>query len=128
MVNSKEIKTTVSSAWKYLEGLNRLESIDINIPVSIGFPIIENIHRIKNAIAPSMELRDKIILKYSNGTNQINKNENPEEYKMCSVELEELGNMEISISILSIDVSSLKSIELPMWAFFALSFMCIGGD
>lgn len=126
MVNSKEIKTTVSSAWKYLEGLNRLESIDINIPVSIGFPIIENIHRIKNAIAPSMELRDKIILKYSNGTNQINKDENPDEYEKCSKELEKLGGMELEISILCIEPSKMRSTELPMWAFFVLSFMCSG--
>lgn len=126
MSKSKNIKVSVANAYKYLEGLNRLESINTSTPVEIGFPIIENIHRIKNALSSSMELRDKIILKYSNGSNQINKDENPDEYEKCSKELEKLGGMELEISILCIEPSKMRSTELPMWAFFALSFMCSG--
>lgn len=125
---TSKINVTVAQAYKYLEGIRKLESLEVNVPVEVGFPIIENISRIDQALKPSIELRNKTILKYSKGNGQINQSENPEEYKACCNELDKLGNMEIELSIVMVDANKLHDIDLPMWAFFALSFMSIGGN
>lgn len=125
---TSKINVTVAQAYKYLEGIRKLESLEVNVPVEVGFPIIENISRIDQALKPSIELRNKTILKYSKGNGQINQSENPKEYKACCDELDKLGNMEIELSIVMVDANKLHDIDLPMWAFFALSFMSIGGN
>lgn len=125
---TKKYKTTVAMAHNIIENLNKFETLEINLPIEVGFPIIENIRRMQDALESSNKMRDKVILKHSDGTGQINQEESPEEYKACINELTKLGNMDIEIDIYTIDVDKIRTVSLPMWAMFAIGFMMDGGD
>ena len=121
--STKKMTTTVAQAFKWLDGLKRLETLDINVPIEIGLPIMNNLHWLQSELVPALELRDKTILKFSNGKNAIDKESDPEKYAACMNELEKLGNAELEVQISMIDMKKLKLENAPIWAFFALDFM-----
>lgn len=104
------------------QGLEKVSSVETNIPVSEGFKIIKNKNAIKRELEAFEEMRNAIVSKYADDNGEVKKDD--PNFETCLKEVSELGNQECEdISFKKIKLSALENLELPMNVISAITFM-----
>ena len=65
------MKLTNSEAFSILEGLKSIAGKATEIPVEAAYSLVRTRHAIEQAVRPYVELRDQLIMKYSDGTGTL---------------------------------------------------------
>lgn len=105
-----------------LQGLGRVTELKAELPVSIGYKIVQNKKIIEKLLEPYEEMKDSIIKKYADKDNEV-KYDNPH-YKDCVFELNELSNQDVEeFEAKKVSLSSIEKYDLPISAIEAISFM-----
>lgn len=109
---------------KYIElfsmnqSLQKLSTVEKDIPIKTGLKIVKNIQTIQTLLSPVDKMRNEIIKKYSNGTNEIKQSD--ENYAKCASKINELMGEETEIELEKIRLSDLDGISLPISVISAL--------
>ena len=112
---------TNEEALKILEGLTKFRDSDIEIPIEVGYRIIQNIKSLKDALEPYEEARIQTIQKYSDDGESVEpKSKN---YKFCRRDINTLLRIAIDVDVNEIAWSAIKNIKAPMNCVNALMFM-----
>lgn len=65
------MKFTNSEAFSILEGLKGIAGKATEMPVEAAYNLVRARHAIEQAVQPYIELRDQLIMKYSDGTGTL---------------------------------------------------------
>ena len=109
---------------KYIElfsmnqSLQKLSTVEKDIPIRTGLKIVKNIQSIQSLLAPVDKMRNEIIMKYSNGANEIKQSD--ENYAKCASKINELMEEETEIGLEKISLSDLDGISLPISVISAI--------
>lgn len=109
-----------SKAAAFIGEVAKVEGTSNIFPVKVGFKIIKNRISLERDAQPYIEMRDKIISKYSNGKGILR--EQDENYDICKKEIAEIDE-EISPKIEKIKLSEIENLNLPIDILSSLSFM-----
>lgn len=105
-----------------LRGLEKVTNLETELPVSIGYKIVQNKKTIEKLLEPFEEMKENIIKKYADKDNEV-KHDNPH-YKDCVIELNELSNQEVEdFEVKKVSLSSIENYDLPISAIKAIGFM-----
>ena len=113
----------IRDASQYFEALQNLTVTDHEFSVKTGLKIIQNKNKLKSELDSYFELRNEAILKYSDGTGEIDAKVNPKQFQECRQYVQELENEDVVIEFNKIKLSELENIQLPLKTIQALSFM-----
>lgn len=109
---------------KYIElfqmnkSLQKLSTVEKDVPIKTGLKIIKNIQTIQEILKPVDIMRNEIIKKYSNGTNEIKQTD--ANYAECASKINELMSEDTEIELEKISLSDLDGISLPISVISAI--------
>ena len=118
-----EMKMTNAKAVEQLRRLKELEQLDLALPAVVSYRVVQAVRGLADALAPYVEMREKIVKKYAKSGNVVSREEDPTAFDACSAELEELDRLEIYVEIHKFPFSLIDGRDLPIKAMFALNFM-----
>lgn len=104
-----------------VDALNHLEVSKTTLPIKVGYIILQNRKKMRDAVEPLAELRNGIIKKWSGGGTVIKETDHG--YKECLAEINELGQEEQDIDLKKIKLSDIENVELSAELISAL--MCM---
>jgi len=107
------------------QSLQKLSTVEKDIPIRTGLKIVKNIQSIQSLLAPVGKMRNEIIMKYSNGADEIKQTD--ANYSACSEKINELMNEDVKIQLEMIKLSELNDFSLPINMITALMPMIDSG-
>lgn len=108
--------------FNIVQTLNTFEMSKTELPVKVGFTILQNRQKMRQVIEPFVDARNEIIKKYSSGSMEVSP-EN-EGYADCLKEMDELGKTDAEpFELKKIKLSDIENIELSAEMISAL--MCM---
>lgn len=116
---------------KYIElfsmnqSLQKLSTVEKDIPIKTGLKIVKNIQTIQTLLSPVDKMRNEIIKKYANGKPEITQSD--EHYEECLQKINELMNEDVKIQLEMIKLSELNDFSLPINIITALMPMIDSG-
>lgn len=100
-----------------------ISQLEIEVPVKVGFRILQNVQNLNTALMPYAKELDRIIGLYSKDGVSVNEDDDPVIYKKAMGLVNELNAIEIEVEIEEIDISDLKFFKVPMKDMAALKFI-----
>lgn len=112
-----------NEAERFAKVLEELSNSDKDLPVEVGFRILQNTQEIKSAAALYQTELSNIIRKYAKDGETVKREDDPEAFDECKKKIDELGKIEILVDINELTMAQVSGLSLPMKHMRALSFM-----
>lgn len=106
------MKLTNSEAFSILEGLKGIAGKATEIPVEAAYGLVKTRHAIEQAVRPYVELRDQLIMKYSDGTGTLSMSD-PRWAEFIS-DHDKIANETINVDFKKVKVADLGSLSLSL--------------